>query len=148
AVVVAGTADAHLLDSLAGQPFLGRLTSLGLSYSALGPEEVHVLTASPFLGGLRSLSLDGDEALEDDGVGVLAGCPGLAGLESLSLFDAGLSAEGVRALASSPHLRRLKVLDLAENFTGPRAAAALEELYLDWNRIGDKGAKALAASPW
>src|SRR5262249_34394250 len=63
AVVVAGTAEAHLLDSLARQPFLGRLTSLGLSYSALGPEEVRALARSPYLGGLRSLSLDGDAAL-------------------------------------------------------------------------------------
>jgi uncharacterized protein (TIGR02996 family) len=63
----------------------------------------------------------------------LAAAPYLHGLEILSFvdyYDLPLTARGARALASSPHLGRLR------------------NLYLLHNDLGDAGVQALAGAPW
>jgi uncharacterized protein (TIGR02996 family) len=74
-------------------------------------------------------------------------------LRHLKLYDA---ASAIVALAASPHLARLRELDLEHNDLGDEEAlllassphlGAVESLLLWSNRIGDAGARALASSP-
>jgi len=78
------------------------------------------------------------------------------GLRALDLYFNHIGDEGLRALASAPHLASLKVLKLNANDIGDGGAcalassphlAALTELNLDGGAIGDEGARALAAAP-
>jgi uncharacterized protein (TIGR02996 family) len=89
------------------------------------------------------------------GAARLAGLPFLAHLTALSISGR-LGGEGLAALLGSPHLRRLRELDLGAagiGEAGARALAAwpglarLSILGLSGNAIGDGGAGALAASP-
>jgi hypothetical protein len=109
------------MQAVASSPHLAQLTSLEISdgYFYVGPAEVAALAASPHVGGLTALSLH-NNAMGDGGLAAVAGSPRLAGLTSLSLWfydlsdpdPAFLGVEGVRALASSPHLTRLATLRL------------------------------------
>src|SRR5262249_24302090 len=104
------------MQAVASSPDLARLTSLEISdgYFFIGPAEVAALAASPHVGGLTALSLH-NNAMGDGGLAAVADSPRLARLTSLSLRFYGLEdpgpaflgIEGVRALASSPHLTRL-----------------------------------------
>jgi uncharacterized protein (TIGR02996 family) len=75
-------------------------------------------------------------------------------LEFNDYFSDPVDAVGACALAASPHLRRLRVLNLFGNNLGPEGAAALAaatwlprlaELNLNNNGIGDYGGESLAA---
>lgn len=78
--------------------------------------------------------------------------------QSLYLYDKNIGDEGVRVLASSPHLRRLRGLYLSWNAISDEGAIALAnspyypekitEMSLMGNSIRDEGAIALASSPW
>jgi len=85
----------------------------------------------------------------------LARVPELVRLRALRLVAGRASTEVLRALFASPHLGRLRVLDLHGNWTRDAGAADLAdgrfpdlvELWLGSNDIGNAGADALAASP-
>ncbi len=122
----------------------------------LGTEEF--LSRTDVLAGLlplRSLTLRGAERRAE----ALAACPYLEGVETLAFvdyYDAPLKADGVRALASSPYLGRLRVLHLFRNDVGDAGVEALaaapwlgglHRLNLFDNGLSDAGARALAACP-
>jgi uncharacterized protein (TIGR02996 family) len=59
----------------------------------------------------------------------LARCPGLAGLKRLWLRHAGVGDEGGRALARSPHLAGLGLLNLEGNALSPNVEAELRQRF-------------------
>ena len=85
----------------------------------------------------------------------LASLSELARLRTLSLVAARRSAESLRQLFASPHLRGLSSIDLHGNWADDAVASDiadgrfpdLVELWLGANRITDAGALALANSP-
>jgi uncharacterized protein (TIGR02996 family) len=91
-------------------------------------------------------------------IDVLAGAPHLGWLTTLAFVDYyqyPLAADDARALAESPHLTRLRVLNLFRNGVGDEGLAALARAPwlagLDWlqvadNGISERGVAALAAS--
>jgi hypothetical protein len=88
------------------------------------------LAASPHLAGLRSLGLAGNFAFGDAGLAALLAGPALRGLTSLDLRWAGLTAEGARALASSPWSASLRTLRLdVECSRSLPASASLASLH-------------------
>jgi uncharacterized protein (TIGR02996 family) len=92
-------------------------------------------------------------------VPALARLPHLAGVEALEFSDPWdnlVRADGMAALAASPHLRRLTSLNLSRNDIADAGAAALagapwlaglRALNLVENGLSDAGAEALAVSP-
>ncbi|MFO0952657.1 MAG: TIGR02996 domain-containing protein [Isosphaeraceae bacterium] len=102
-------------------------------------EEVARLAASPVLRGMTSLefgpdSWDGNSEFGDAGAQALAASPHLTRLRSLELGDTDVGPEGFRALVQAPLLGRLTSLKL----TGFDCTTS--------NHIGDEGALALAAA--
>ena len=87
------------------------------------------------LGHLRGLALDnglanhGSTTRADPLVERVAGCAKLANLRRLNLYAAGVGEEGGRALAASPHLANLEVLDLRMNSRLGGAAKALRKTF-------------------
>ncbi len=61
-----------------------------------------------------------------DGAGIAA-LPQMAQVTSLKLGMVGLTLKHLRALASSPHLKRLKELDVSHNEFGPQAGPLLAD---------------------
>ncbi|HEY1192416.1 MAG TPA: hypothetical protein VGE74_32635 [Gemmata sp.] len=123
-------------------------------------EEAHRLLNSPHLGGVRTLDLT-EVPADAELAAVLARAPGLRHLEVLKLGAPGsrdgprIEEAGLRALATSPHLTRLRELELFNSritAEGERALAAsrvfanLTRWNLYGNPIGDEGALALAGS--
>jgi Leucine-rich repeat (LRR) protein len=133
---------------------LTQLTELDLGDNELFPRELRALTGSSAFSRLRSLSLDHNPRLEDEGAQVLVAWPGLVRLRSLSLDRTGIRSAGIRALCrvpyeelvwldlsrlcasdediealvASPSMQNLRSLALRGNFLGPRAAQALAKL--------------------
>jgi len=100
-------------------------------------EDVERLAASPVLRGMTSLdfgpdSWTGNSEFGDTGARALASSPHLTRLRSLELGDTDLGPEGFRALVQAPPLRHLTSLKL----TGFDCTTS--------NHIGDEGARALA----
>jgi uncharacterized protein (TIGR02996 family) len=85
----------------------------------------------------------------------LARVPELVRVRALRLVAGRASAESLRGLFASPHLGRLRLLDLHGNFADDAVAADLAdgrfpdlaEVWLGSNAVGDAGAAALANSP-
>jgi uncharacterized protein (TIGR02996 family) len=111
-----------------------RLHRLNCSCCEFGDTAGELLAASPMLPGLRDLDFTGNEWTAR-AVRALAGAPGLA-LTHLDLSLNNIGDEGVIALASCRGLAGLRALRLG-SFD-----------YEDEVRIGDAGARALAAGPW
>jgi hypothetical protein len=112
--------------ALAGSPHLHNLTGLDLGGNELGAEGLQALLSASFLPGLRSLDLSMCKLHEGD-LKALCACPGLSNLRKLDLdWNPFLGDEDVKALAGSPHLRKLVAL----NLIGVEASReALEALY-------------------
>lgn len=145
--------------------------------------DARALGAWPGAASLRALSLVRGDAFDDAAFAALAASDRLAGLAAVRLdqcrfgdpgarawaarahpglqrlelrMDAGLGDDGISALAASPALADLRVLDLAESRLGDRGAAALagsphlgalRELVLSRTGVGPAGLAALLASP-
>jgi len=183
--------DAELVANLSRCDFLRRLRTLDLYQSPLGGEEAgRVMFGSPHLTRLRGLHLgEGDATpgmvsvlaeclsglrelylwdfhqgeLGNAGLATLANSPAFASLTTLNLLQTGVDADGARAVAESPHLRRLESLSFgfqacgyAPNYIGPEGIrhlawsmqlAGLRHLGLGMTRAGSAGARALATSP-
>ncbi len=103
-------------------------------FTGVTPESLAVLGACPFLGRLTGIDLSWNE-VGDQGVATLLHARHLGKLRTLCLKGTGLTSAGVEALAASPQLAGLAVLDLAS--TGRFVL----------NQIDTRGAVALAASP-
>jgi uncharacterized protein (TIGR02996 family) len=111
--------DAPALPLL-GSPSLTNLTTLELAGCRLGDEAVKVLAGNPALARLTTLNLGSDRTGEVsgndfglEGVAALARSPHLASVEVLDLEDAWrVGAEGLRALLRSRRFPRLRSLSL------------------------------------
>ncbi|OWK47375.1 TIGR02996 domain-containing protein [Fimbriiglobus ruber] len=146
---------ARHIGRLAQCPFLASVRELDLCGNDLGNGGVNVLARSPYLTRVETLDLSFN-GLCDGGVRLLARATGFSRLRALYLTDNGqISAEGVRALAESPHLGGLRVLDVSGNDVGDAGVKAvvssryLTRLYtfrVYANHIGDAGAAELAGS--
>src|SRR5262249_26451131 len=134
--------------ALAGSPHLTNVTSLRLDGNEVGGPGIRAVVSSPFLSNVRELFLSnnyvgqtgaealaqggmgrlhdlwlGDANLDAECAGLLAGSEALARLRVLSLANNPLEDGGIKALAASPHLRRLR------------------ELYLDSCGMGSAGSR-------
>jgi uncharacterized protein (TIGR02996 family) len=132
-----GAMDRDLLGPFAALPALRRLRWLALNDARnLGAEGLGYLAASPYLTGLRHLSLNGSSI--GTAAHSLLAAPWLAQLESLELgggedFDGAMVTtprnsigdSDVELLAASPALAGLKHLNLTGNYLGPAALRAL-----------------------
>lgn len=94
---------------------LGQLQRLLLGYGSYGPHGLRALGESSSLRSLRELDLS-EHHVEDAGALVIASGQAFAGLERLTLYGCYLTEAGARALVRSPHLRRLRSLDLRGNW--------------------------------
>jgi uncharacterized protein (TIGR02996 family) len=158
---LSGGFDAGELLAWLASPQASHLETLDLMIHRLSEAELRQLLASPHLGRVRSLDLSQCETGADL-AGVMAAAPGLANLEALTIgwcgHDEGerIGDTGLRAIASSPHLTRLRRLKLNKCRLTPAGVAALAasknfanltrlELYDE--RLGTEGAAALAGTP-
>jgi uncharacterized protein (TIGR02996 family) len=113
---------------------------------------LRVLLASPHLGRLQSLDLSGS-GLGPRGAEVLAESPAVANLSMLSLVGAEVNSAAIEWLAASPARERCSILRLRANEVSGWGAAALARftslrvLTLGLNPLGGEGVGALAGSP-
>lgn len=136
-------------------PFLASVRELVLCGNDLGNGGTNMLLRSQYLGHLESLDLSFN-GLCDGGARVVARSRATPRLRSLLLTDNGqISGKGVEALATSPHLSGLRVLDVSGNDVNDAGVRAVVEsryltnlhtLRLSGNHIGDAGAENLAGS--
>jgi uncharacterized protein (TIGR02996 family) len=113
-------------------PELARLRALRMVGALAAAVALRALFASPHLGKLRVLELDGDTAfythpapivMVDDAVAADIADGRFPDLEELWLGSNQIGNDGAMALAHSEHLGKLRVLDLRNNpFTVLRAA--------------------------
>jgi uncharacterized protein (TIGR02996 family) len=142
---------------LAECPQLGRLTGLALHRSQIGDAGLRELLGSPYLSRLRRLGLSRTSIGSGGLNALLARSQGLPELIDLDLAGNGLGAAEMGALAASHLLGRLRRLILS-NCLGSVGDQACEALagspdlrhlsVLDLNRCGitDRGVQALFAS--
>jgi uncharacterized protein (TIGR02996 family) len=140
------------LDELARLP-LGRLYGLNLREQRLDDVQAATLFASPTLEGLRTLDLS-YLRFGAGGAEALAGSPVRTTLKTLTLERTPIGDRGLEALMASPGFPELRQLGLKDcglttasaiAIARSRAFPKLEQLQLDYNSLGDEGAKAMAA---
>jgi uncharacterized protein (TIGR02996 family) len=146
---------AEALAPLVTSAAVAAVEDLDLSDNNLGAAGATVLAGGRF-PNLRTLHLL-RTGPQGEGVAALAGADFFPELRSLSLGGNNLSPAAASALVDSPAGElQLRVLDLRDNRIGDRGAKALAnsrhlahliKLDLAESRIGDAGAKALADSP-
>jgi uncharacterized protein (TIGR02996 family) len=107
---------------------LSSLTVLDLSGNSLGRGFVGALVDAPTLPALEELNLSDNMTL-NDAIPELAEWPGLRRVRRLRLASVYLSRAGYDALAQSPHLDQLEVLDLRGSLPFAAAAQPLRERF-------------------
>jgi Ran GTPase-activating protein (RanGAP) involved in mRNA processing and transport len=143
------------IEALASSPGLANLRHLEVTGCGITAERVRALASSPHLGRLETLDL-GNNTFGQAGWTALAEATGLPALTSLALGRTNPTAVGLARLARSPLAERLRRLELPANQLDGAALqtvvssrlAGLKDLRLDWNPIGDEGARALARAPF
>ncbi len=121
------------------------------------PAEADVLArAFPLADAELSETTRGDERalLPDEVFPPVAACPALAGWTALYLRDSIYSPSGLAILLASPHLTRLRMLDMFESFAGDEVLAwvnaprwpPLRKLHLNGVVQGDELTAALVRS--
>jgi uncharacterized protein (TIGR02996 family) len=161
---------------LTASPILKGLKTLRLANSGLTDDGVKALAASPHFAGLTELNLGGNAitatgiqavasaawklntlALDNISVRgqsmiVLAGWSGLASVSRLSLVAAEIGPDEAKALATSPHVGGMRVLELGSNPLTAAGVAAmadsaaltnLVEVHMEACSLGDDAAAAL-----
>jgi hypothetical protein len=115
---LSGDLDAEGMATLAASPLMLRNmhhdTTRGmhnLNERGITADTLPILLDSPHLPRLRWLNLN-HNPLGDAGAAILAAHPALATLEQLQLVRTGITLDGFRLLADSPHLRNLWSLTL------------------------------------
>jgi len=104
--------SAYGVGQLASSPLLSRLAHLRFWFDDIWkPTQYAFLGSSHFSPRLKSLELCGWN-LGDEGCELLANNRGLCGLTHLNLRSNGVSAAGMKAMLSSPYLKRLTSLGL------------------------------------
>jgi uncharacterized protein (TIGR02996 family) len=146
---------ARHVETLADCELLGRVRGLGLCGADLGNGGLNVLLRSPHLTGVESLDLSFN-GLDDNAARLLGRTSALPRLRELRLNDnARLTSVGLTALAESPGLGGLELLDVSANDIGPPGIEAvvaspylgdLHTFVAHSNPLGDGGVAALAGS--
>lgn len=96
-----------------------RVLELRASPTPTGTEILRTLFAASALSGVWWLAFLSQSRFEPAAVDLIADCANLRNLEFLTLRYCGITDDGARALAASPHLNKLRELDLTGNeFTG------------------------------
>ncbi|HAA57430.1 MAG TPA: hypothetical protein DCE42_21880 [Myxococcales bacterium] len=113
---------------------LSQLQQLSIHKSQLTRTDAAILVSSPYLHQLRHLALPHNR-LGEDGITFIAHAPILQGLQSLDLSHNAPTDKSACAIAQSSYMHALTTLRLNE----PRS---------NWQTIGDKGAMAIASSPY
>jgi uncharacterized protein (TIGR02996 family) len=147
------------LSALAASEYLRDLETLDVSGNALAPTSFRVIMRGDAFQNLHSLVLHGNR-LRDQGLIDLVASSLLPRLMKhtpiLDLRRNEIGAEGVRALAQSPHFANVEVLQLDHNALGDDGLRALADVWhntslqvlsLHDNHISDSGLYALAKSP-
>jgi uncharacterized protein (TIGR02996 family) len=141
-------------STLVSSPRLGRLTHLWLKNCGVGGDGIRALGASAHLENLTALDLSGPHA-DAEFIPALAAAPLVGRLTTLLLNEA-FGSEQTSALAETPHLGRLRRLELRKNGLGQGGVEAvararltsLTALLLAENKLTDPDAlEALGASP-
>lgn len=131
------------------------LELLDVSSSELGELGFAALANSPVLAQLCTLRM-GSSGIDDRAMGHLVRSVPFSRLWCLHLDENWIGEVGVRLLASAPWMAAVRELVLNRNQIGNDGLAALASsrhlcpstLLLDRNQIGGDGVRALAASPW
>jgi uncharacterized protein (TIGR02996 family) len=108
-------------------PAFGNLAHLTVKDHGLDRASINALAASPLLGRLRRLELEGPPRVGDEGIAALASSPHSAGLQMLKLTYFHFGEDGLSALIASPHFISLRELDLSSS-GGPRSSRRYEAL--------------------
>ncbi len=134
------------------------LTHLGLRSNPISAAGIKTILESPMLAALESLSVAApSRSVPAWGtyLPAIVALPGFAKLRAFDADSAGITSEGIEALAASPHARGLRNLRLGYSSAGVTGAKAiansdmlgnLEALDLSSARLGDAGVVALCAS--
>ena len=130
--------DDETAQALAASPHVANLRRLSLAENRIGEAGMRAIATSPHLAGLTHLDLSGN-ALRTRGFRAL--CEGRwPALETLRLDYCSISRDGVRLLAASPLLARVKMLGLGgNNLTDPSAMALAKSPHLDGVELLDLG---------
>jgi uncharacterized protein (TIGR02996 family) len=139
---------------LAESPFLARIRELDLTYTPIHLEGLRILAQSPHAANLVRLEI-GNNNIGDSGARLLAHTPRLPGLRELDLCHNVITSAGLRALINSKYRRAIRALSLSGNQVSPEVCALLEsknwpsltDLNLWYTRLGNAGARRLAACP-
>lgn len=123
---------------LGRKPIWSRVPGVEFLMDETSAEDITGFLGFVPLGGLRSLTLD-KRTIVPSAPGwysrnvalaqTIAQCGGLSGLRRLHLNHTGVGDEGALALARSPHLAGLEVLDLSNNAPSPEVEAELRERF-------------------
>jgi uncharacterized protein (TIGR02996 family) len=103
-------------EALAASPYLGRLCKLDLTQCGVGPEGAKAIASAKF-GSLAELNLFNDK-IGAEGMAALAASPHLASLRWVTLFGCALARAGIESMAGAATLAGLRYLDLGGNGLG------------------------------
>jgi Ran GTPase-activating protein (RanGAP) involved in mRNA processing and transport len=118
-----------LFETIARQPRLAARPSLALNLARnyVDDASLRLLVESPSAAGVTALEVGDSQASDrdvtDEGARALAASPHLTRLRSLDLSCTAVTAAGLGALLDSPHLTRVEALQLTHNRSGFRAEA-------------------------
>jgi uncharacterized protein (TIGR02996 family) len=133
---------------------------LYLSSRRFSDEQVRALVRTPAYSRLTRFHLAAREGVTAAAAQAVASSPGSANLFDLWLCEANLGLEGIRALTTSPHLRRLRRLNLRASGLDAESGRplgvlaettnlpGLVSLNLCDNKIGDARLRRLLKAPW
>lgn len=114
-------------EALARSPHLTKLHTLVLDENQLGAAALRAIAESESLANLRYLTINSNKNIGADGVVALANSPHLRSLETLHLRGVNMRTTGATALANSPILSTVKELSLFSNNITEKGKQALRE---------------------
>jgi hypothetical protein len=109
--------DARLIE-IFRSPNLARITVLNVNGNEMTLAGLRVLLGSCFVTRLRSLNIGWNGMIGLAGARMLSDAKELANLRELNVRYCNVHPKGISALLASPHLRRLKMLDVEGNRIG------------------------------
>lgn len=145
--------DSNYMMEVIKSPKFRTLEVLDLKFK--GIDNGYAIYVSHYLPHLREFHADGG-VIDDVALEIFAQDGNMKNLERLNLYNNKISSQGVRFLALSPNLIRLKGLFLGQNGIGDEGAIyfayptfpVLERLNLGYNPISDESVVPILSSPY